>query len=248
MDETSRGKVGRRQVLRLSGAAGVAAALAPVAGTAAPVVAADLGMQLWFIRHAQSVINLQRDRSVPDSGVSFPLTAKGVRQAQALAKALGTTPVAALYASARLRAIQTADALGFAKTLTLEIAPEAVEADTGAIPADGDPGRVVVQLSQRWRRGEIHARHRKGESLAQLRARFVPLVQKLIERHRNESRVVVLVAHNGTISWTMPSLASNVSPGFAFDPKNGLPNTGIVKTVLRDGKLFVTDWAGKRPW
>lgn len=226
----------------------MAAALAPVAGAATPGVRADSGMQLWFIRHAQSVINLQRDRSVPDRGVTFPLTALGVRQAQALAEALATTPLAALYASARVRAVQTADAIGFARTLTLEIAPEAVEADTGAIPADGDPGRVVAQLSQRWRRGELHARHRAGESLAQLRARFVPLVRKLIERHRNESRVVVLVAHNGTISWTMPALASNVSPGFALDPKNGLPNTGIVKTELRDGKLFVTDWAGKRPW
>ena len=40
----------------------------------------------------------------------------------------------------------------------------------------------------------------------------------------------------------MPMLASNVPADFGL--RHSLPNTGIVKTELRDSRLLCTEWAG----
>ncbi len=91
------------------------------------VAAADAPLQIWFIRHGESEINVPGNpRTVPDGGVSYPLTRKGVEQARALAESLSGAPIAKIYSSTHLRAIQTADAVALDHTLTLSLAPEAV--------------------------------------------------------------------------------------------------------------------------
>lgn len=71
-----------------------------------------------------------------DEGVSYPLTAKGVAQANRLATALDDEPVIAIYTSTLLRTVQTTDAIAFRKGLTLNLAPEIVEIGVGlkAVP------------------------------------------------------------------------------------------------------------------
>src|SRR5690348_3411832 len=73
----------------LSRRAFVAAAGAAIAAAALPAAAQTGGpLQIWFIRHAESEINIVgAPRPVPDGGVSYPLTRKGVDQAKALAAA-----------------------------------------------------------------------------------------------------------------------------------------------------------------
>lgn len=115
----------------------MAAAGAAVAAAALPA-AAQIGgpLQIWFIRHAESEINVPGSpRPVPDGGVSYPLTRKGVEQAKALAEATATAPVVAVYTSTYLRAVQTADAVAFRHDLPLTLAPEAVEVDLGIKPS-----------------------------------------------------------------------------------------------------------------
>jgi len=214
-------------------------------GLANAAWAADApGLQIWFVRHAQSEINIPNSpRPVPDGGVSYPLTLLGVQQANALAEKLAAVPIVKIYASTQLRAIQTADAIAFKHTQTLSLAPEAVEINLGIVPGRDNLNEVYGRLARRWLIDKDDPyRHGDGESFAQVKHRFEPFAQTLVERHKNDNGVVVLVSHGATLAFMMPSLVANVPAQFALT--HPLPNTGIVKTELRDGKLICTEWAG----
>ena len=231
----------------LSRRAFVAAAGAAFAVFAAPLPAAETGgaLQIWFIRHAESEINVPGNpRPVADGGVTYPLTRKGVEQAKALAEATADVPLVAVYTSTHLRAVQTADALAFRHDLTLSLAPEAVEIDLGIKPGSQEDSRTVyVELARKWTvEKDLEARHGEGESFSDVQRRFLPFVREVMNRHAQDSGVVMIVAHAATIGFMVPVLAANVPPEYAM--LHPLPNTGIIKTELRDSRLFCIDWLG----
>jgi probable phosphoglycerate mutase len=130
----------------LSRRAFVTAAGAVLTAVAVPALAAETGgaLQIWFIRHAESEINVPGNpRPVADGGMTYPLTRKGVEQAKALAEATADAPIVAVYTSTYLRAVQTADAVAFRHDLTLSLAPEAVEVDLGIKPGSPEDPRAV---------------------------------------------------------------------------------------------------------
>lgn len=232
----------RRAFLELSATLGAAAALP--AGAAAPRGSPRQVPQIWFVRAAQSEIDLPSPaRNVRDEGINHPLTRQGIEQARSLARSLAQRPISAIYTSTRLRAIQTADALAFEHGLPLSLAPEASEIDLGWHPASAqDPRAIYADLTQRWIAGEIDARHGKGESYADLQKRFLPFVREIMNRHAHDPGIVVLVSHGVTLAFMIPVLADNVPVEFTLG--HPLPHAGIVKTELRDSRLYCTDWAG----
>jgi broad specificity phosphatase PhoE len=231
----------------LSRRAFVMAAGAALAVVAAPLPAAESGdaLQIWFIRHAESEINVPGNpRPVPDGGVTYPLTRKGVEQAKALAEATADAPIVAVYTSTYLRAVQTADAVAFRHDLTLSLAPEAVEVDLGIKPDSQEDSRAVyAELARKWTvEKDLEARHGEGENFAEVQRRFLPFVREVMNRHAEDSGVVVIVAHAATLGFMVPVLASNVPADYAL--LHPMPNTGIIKTELRDSRLFCIDWLG----
>lgn len=227
---------------------GLTAAVAAVTYLPSAFAADAQPLQIWFIRHGESEINVPgAPRPTPDGGVSYPLTRKGVEQARALAAALSDVPITRIYSSTSLRAIQTADALALDHTLTLALAPEAVEIDFGLAPDSNQDVRAVYSdLARKWLVDkDLEARHGGGESLVDVQRRFLPFVREVMNRHALDSGVVVIVAHSATLGFMVPMLATNVPADFAL--RRPLPNTGIIKTELRDGRLFCTDWAGIGP-
>lgn len=237
MTTTPEARFGRRAFL------GLASVLAIV--TSVPVWADDQPLQIWFIRHGESEINVPGSpRPVPDGGVSYPLTRKGVEQARALAASLNDAPITKIYSSTHLRAVQTADALAFDHILTLSLAPEAVEIDFGIAPDGTEDARAIyMDLARRWlTEKDLDARHGEGESFADVQRRFLPFVREVMNRHALDSGIVVIVAHSATLGFMVPVLASNVPADFAL--RHPLPNAGIIKTELRDSRLFCIEWAG----
>jgi probable phosphoglycerate mutase len=240
------GRLTRRAFMGLAGALAGAASIA----TSLPVAAALPGaaLELWFIRHGESELNVPgAARTVPDSGVSYPLTRRGMEQARALAAALHDAPITKIYTSTHLRAVQTADALAFDHILPLQLAPEAAEIDFGVAPgSDQDVRAVYDELVRKWLvEKDFDARHGSGESFADVQRRFLPFVREIMNRHALDSGIVVIVAHSATLGFMVPMLTSNVPADFAL--RHPLPNTGIIKTELRDSRLFCTDWAGVPP-
>ena len=222
-------------------------ACAALTAAALPAFAAETSgaLQIWFVRHAESEINVPGSpRPVPDGGVTYPLTRKGVEQAKALAEATADVPIVAIYTSTYLRAVQTADAVAFRHDLTLSLAPEAVEVDLGIKPGSTEDSRAVyVELARKWTLDkDLEARHGEGESFADVQRRFLPFVREVMNRHGQDSGVVVIVAHAATLGFMVPVLANNVPADYAV--LHPLPNTGIIKTELRDSRLFCIDWLG----
>lgn len=244
MSTTPEARRTRRAFVGLLGAS--VGALAIVTSLPATAALADQPpLQIWFIRHGESEINVPGNRrTVPDGGVSYPLTRRGIEQARELAASLSGAPIAKIYTSTHLRAVQTADAVAFDHLLPLQLAPEAVEIDFG-IGRDSaqDVRAVYSELARKWLiEKDLEARHGSGESFADVQRRFLPFVREVMNRHALDSGIVVIVAHSATLGFMVPVLASNVPPDFAL--RHPLPNTGIIKTELRDSRLFCTDWAG----
>ena len=233
----------RRVFLGVIGSA-LAFAATPLAASGAKVAEPGQPLQIWFVRHAESEINVPGNpRPVPDGGVSYPLTKKGVGQARALAEALADVPVTAIYTSTYLRAVQTADAVAFRHELTLNLAPEAIEIDFGIRSGSEDTRAIYTELARKWTvEKDLDARHGDGESLAEAQRRFLPFVREIMIRQGHDSGVVVIVAHAGTLGLLVPVLATNVPADFGV--RHPLPNTGIIKTEMRDSKLYCTEWAG----
>ncbi|HEY5809857.1 MAG TPA: histidine phosphatase family protein [Povalibacter sp.] len=226
----------------------LAIALTPVA---LPVVAAESAagrpLQFWFIRHGESEVNVATmAHPVPDGGVSYPLTRSGVQQVTALADNLSSMPVTTIYTSTRVRAIQTADAIAFRHGLSITLAPEVAEIDLG-IPIDAADGRQQYRdLVRKWIVDkDATARIGEGESYADAQRRFLPFVRELMNRHADDTGVVIIVSHGAMLGIFVPVLAPNVPADFTLN--HPLSNTSIIKTELRDGKLFCTEWAGIDP-
>jgi len=240
-------KGGPRFSRRAFGTLATTLACAALTAAALPAFAAETSgaLQIWFVRHAESEINVPGSpRPVPDGGVTYPLTRKGVEQANALAEATADVPIVAIYTSTYLRAVQTADAVAFRHDLTLSLAPEAVEVDLGIKPGSTEDSRAVyVELARKWTLDkDLEARHGEGESFADVQRRFLPFVREVMNRHGQDSGVVVIVAHAATLGFMVPVLANNVPADYAV--LHPLPNTGIIKTELRDSRLFCIDWLG----
>src|SRR5512138_2563902 len=232
---------------RFSRRAFVTVAAAALTAAALPAFAAETSgaLQIWFVRHAESEINVPGNpRPVADGGMTYPLTRKGVEQAKALAAATADVPIVAIYTSTHLRAVQTADAVAFRHDLTLSLAPEAVEVDLGIKPGSQEDSRAVyAELARKWTLDkDLEARHGEGESFADVQRRFLPFVREVMNRHAQDSGVVVIVGHAATLGFMVPVLASNVPADYAL--LHPMPNTGIVKTELRDSRLFCLDWLG----
>jgi probable phosphoglycerate mutase len=208
-------------------------------------MAGEPPLQIWFIRHGESQLNVPgTPRIAPDTGVSYPLTRHGMEQARALAESLSGAPIIEIYSSTHLRAIQTADAIALDHILPLQLAPEAVEIDLGVAPDSTQDIRTVYdELTRKWlMEKDIEARNGSGESFADVQRRFLPFVREVMNRHALDSGIVVIVAHSATLGLMVPVLAGNVPADFSL--RHPVPNTGIIKTELRDSRLFCTDWAG----
>lgn len=245
MTTTPEARLGRRAFVGLAGLLAIIISVPPSAAWATD----NAPLQIWFIRHGESEINVPGNpRTVPDSGVSYPLTRRGVEQVRALAESLTHTPITKIYSSTHLRAIQTADAVAFDHTLTLALAPEAVEIDFGLLPESNQDGRAVYgELTRKWLVDkDVEARNGTGESLADVQRRFLPFVREVMNRHALDSGVIIIVSHSATLGFMVPMLVSN-APAATMSMwalRHPLPNTGIIKTELRDSRLFCTEWAG----
>lgn len=200
------------------------------------------GLEIWFVRHAESEFNVvDGPLPVPDEGVSYPLTAEGVRQAVVLGARFTGVEVDHLYSSTRLRTLQTADAISFRTGAPVQLAPAAVEVSLGPAP---DLSRDVLPVFRRWADGDEGARAgEEGESLEDFKARFLPFWQELVEAHGDTSGRLVLVTHGGVIMFMLPELCPEVTRDYVME--RPVRNAEIVKTVLEQGQLRCLSWMGE---
>jgi alpha-ribazole phosphatase len=153
-------------------------------------------MELLLVRHGLTDWNLS-GRFQGQSDV--PLNATGYRQAANISRILRAVPIQAVYASDLQRARETARAIAAALNLAVQIEPEVREMAFGRwegltyAEIQLQDGKALAA----WQRAPLRLAPPNGETLTQVADRVRAVLAKLMDRHRNET--LVLVAHGGPL-------------------------------------------------
>src|SRR5258708_35671668 len=86
---------------------------------------------LYLVRHGATEANERVPYILQGNAMDLPLSAAGMRQAQAVADFLPQFPIRHVYSSAMLRGRQTADAIAQRLALTSLVAPGLHECNVG---------------------------------------------------------------------------------------------------------------------
>lgn len=183
--------------------------------------------RLLLIRHAEPD---EDARGRCYGRLDVGLSPRGLESAERLAESLGNVALDVVYVSPRLRAVQTAAALGG----TLEVDQRLRELDFGRLE-----GRTYdeieceqPELFRRWMETPTQVRFPGGESYADLRERVASAVDDVVAANRE--RTVALVSHGGVIRAAL-ALAL------------GLPDERAFSLDVGYARVSVVDWFGTSP-
>ena len=179
-------------------------------------------MRLVFVRHGQTDSNVARALDTRPPGA--PLNALGLAQAEALGGRLGAEPVAAVYASLATRAQQTAAPVAAAHGLDVVVVEGIHEVFAGELEGRSDTvaREAFDAVYDAWWAGDLDARLPGGESAHDVRERFLPALDPLLDGVKGD---VVLVSHGAAIRLAAAALLGDTAETWY------VPNTGLV--VLR---------------
>jgi broad specificity phosphatase PhoE len=162
------------------------------------------------------------------------LSPRGIRQAAALAAALGELGLAAVYTSPLARAADTARPIAAALALEPVVVEALRELDFGEVEglAYDEIEAERPELFRAWMDDPARVRFPGGESLACLRARVLPALAGIRTIHERET--VAVVAHGGVIR-------------LALAEALGLTDGAIFRLDLAEGGVSVVDWLDDVP-
>ncbi len=194
-----------------------------------PGVPPDDGrVRLVLVRHGRIVSNVRHalDTRLPGP----PLDEVGVAQADEVAGLLADWPVRAVHASRAARARETAASISARHGLDVTVLDGVHEIWVGDLDGrtDDEAKTTFDDVFASWWAGDTARPQPGGESADDLRARFLPDVQKVLDGVSDGA--VVLVSHGAAIRLTMSALLAG-RDGERWARDNLVPNTGRV--VLR---------------
>lgn len=183
--------------------------------------------RLLLIRHAEPD---ESARGRCYGRLDVGLSPTGLANAERLAERLRDVELDAIYASPRLRAVQTAAALDRMPILDDRLR----ELDFGELEgrAYDEIEREQPELFRRWMETPTLVRFPGGESYAELRTRVATSVDDVVAAHT--SRTVALVSHGGVIR-------------AALAVALGLPDERAFALDVGYGRVSVIDWFGATP-
>ena len=199
-------------------------------------------LRLYWVRHGENPANLTKEFSC--RRVDYPLTPKGVLQAQQTAEYFAAKTIHAVYASPLKRAVQTAEIIAVAHRLPVAQVEGFREVDVGELE-DGPPGAAKWALHNAivtdWLQGKVERSFPAGENQLQVWQRMRDGLKQIIEH--GGARSVVVVSHGGILYLTIGSLCPQV--GRASLPE--IHNCAVSEILLeqRDGELYgeLVSWA-----
>ncbi len=180
-------------------------------------------MHLYLIRHGETLPNVRRE--FQGTG-DFPLTEKGISQAQSIASFFSNIDVNSLYVSPMARAMQSATPLAESKALSLIPISAFHEVDCGRW--EGVSFLEILEreeeLLRKWLTdGKTPAP--EGESLGDVYRRIQAPLHEIVDRHRHSSDNVAIVAH-GAVNRAAICQLLEVPPdrAFCFEQENACIN------------------------
>jgi broad specificity phosphatase PhoE len=200
-------------------------------------------MRLYFARHGQSEANVLR--VISNRGLVHPLTELGQQQAAELAQSLASVPITKIYSSPLLRAQQTAEIVAATLGLPFELADALREPDCGIAEGRSDEAAWAEhhRAWTEWLDGQRYDYHiQGGESFSDLRARFVPFIDRLLAEHGKPSDLLLLISHGELLIMMLSVMLVNAADVFA-EPRS-IPNTGTIVVERQSARWACVEWCG----
>lgn len=178
--------------------------------------------RLLLIRHAEPD---EDARGRCYGRLDVGLSPAGLAGAKRLAETLREVELDAVYASPRLRAVQTAAAFGASPTVDDRLR----ELDFGRLEGRtyDEIEREQPELFRRWMEAPTQVRFPGGESYAELRDRVAAAVDDVVTAHAG--RTVALVSHGGVVR-------------AALAVALGLPDERAFSLDVGYARVSVVDW------
>ena len=201
-------------------------------------------MRIYFARHGESQANLLHE--ISNRGLRHGLTRTGREQAVDLALSLQAHPIRHIYSSPLLRAIETSVILANRLSVEFEVTDALREYDCGILEGRSDEAAWLKWhelfdgwlLHERW-----DDRIEGGESFYDIRARFQPFVESLVQQYGNAETEVVCVSHGGMYWMMLPIVLKNVDKGLFS--RRGLDYTTCIVAESRSDGLYCVEWNGR---
>ncbi len=189
-------------------------------------------MLIRVVRHGESEGN--RASTLQGCRVDAPLSAKGQKQAEALAIRLAGENIDYVLASPMKRALHTARIIEAPHGLGVDVDPLLVEFNWGdwtGQPLDDEMERRVSNLRERWRAGDTNVAPPGGETPQIAAKRVEETLGKLIE---SGTKAPLVVAH-GRFNRILITLLL------------GRELSCMDEVRQRNGSLSVLEWDGSGP-
>jgi len=159
-------------------------------------------MICYLVRHGESAFNAEKRIQ---GQMDVPLSALGLRQADALANALADHTIVAVYSSPLARAVQTAKPLAARHGLQVERDPRLMEIHAGILQ-----GLCYEEMAERhpecaakWADGDPDYIIPEGESRRALMARGLEVFEEIFAAGKSPA---VVVAHGGLLAAALKAL------------------------------------------
>jgi broad specificity phosphatase PhoE len=183
---------------------------------------------LLLARHGETDWNRQRRWQ---GHADPPLNELGRTQAQAMAPALASREVAAIYSSDLRRANETAQIVAAALSLPVTADPELREIDVGEWSGLTTP-EIETRFPDGWERHRAgEDGWEQGETHAAMQRRIVAAATRIAAGHRSET--ILLVIHGGTIRALLAHADGVPLPGFGRS-RPPLDNGSLAAVALGD--------------
>lgn len=148
-------------------------------------------MRLILVRHGETSYN--RHGIIQGSRSDTGLNKQGLDQVELIARAMTALGASAVYTSPLKRALSTAEAICRHCGIELFIVPDFVEIDAGEL--EGMSGLETIQKHgefwTKWAAGDVTLTLPGGESLEKVQSRAWAQIEKIMEKHGDETVIVV---------------------------------------------------------
>jgi broad specificity phosphatase PhoE len=202
---------------------------------------------VYLVRHGENLANITREFSYKK--VDYPLTERGVRQAEQTAACFAgrgaRSSIDAVFSSPLKRAVQTAEIIGAATGHPVTILEGLREINCGEY--DGRPPTDEMwaehdRILSRWRAGDHGIRFPGGEDFHELMARARSALARVVEGRDGQSLLVV--AHGGSVGAALNAVCRDLDHELVWT----VPNRNCAITELELHTEGADSWGLLKSW
>lgn len=191
---------------------------------------------LYLVRHGATENNVANPPRLQGRKSNLGLSPKGREQAADTARWLNAHPLAAVYASPLLRAVETAEAIAAPHRIAIELCEDFIECDIGAWEGRswGEIEKTDAEAYRLFHHDASTHGYLGGENLSEVLMRVTPAFDAILSRH--VGRAIAIVGHNVVNRVWLAHLL-----GMPLSAARGIPqeNCGVNLIHYRDGTAKV---------